>query len=133
MDELRKCPFCGEEVAIVEASGTAWAGREGDYIVCDKRCERVWMEASEKTIALWNTRPIEDALKKRLDEQETRPEYSYEDTHKYTDLRACLKKAVGEIVAYRNSAREKEQFGNWGGLDEALEVLDNYGLVEEDK
>ena len=50
-----------------------------------------------------------------------------------SDLRARLKKAVEEIVAYRNSAREKEQFGKWGGLDEALEILDNHGLLEDNK
>lgn len=105
--ELRPCPFCGGEAVIVETSGTAWKDREGEYIICDKECKRVWMEANEKTITLWNTRPTEEILENRINTQKEvvllHIDAERAAWKKYDDLRARLKKAVEEIKEFTYS------------------------------
>jgi hypothetical protein len=69
-DELRPCPFCGSEAIYCNKDGYSISSPRGkpffiDYATCDD------IECMGESIAFkvdkWNTRPIEDALRKQLD------------------------------------------------------------------
>ena len=55
MSELKPCPFCGSSNVATEKSL--------DLAYCDNCC-------AESNDDVWNTRPIEDALNKRIAELE---------------------------------------------------------------
>ena len=66
-EELRPCPFCGE-MPITENNFAACA---------NKSCptyDNYWTDPQILTIEQWNTRPIEDALNKRIAELEAENE-----------------------------------------------------------
>jgi hypothetical protein len=58
-EELKACPFCGEE-AILTKSGHG-------YLVYCSNCDG-WEPEENRAIKSWNTRPLEDALRKQLKE-----------------------------------------------------------------
>ena len=59
MTELKPCPFCGSEA--IDAS----YNEDGYMAVCSNRdCE---MDGDPLLTNTWNTRPIEDALRKQLE------------------------------------------------------------------
>ena len=64
MEALRACPFCGEDCA------TLMEDHRGCEIICenpdcDDMSEANWTR--EHAIEIWNTRPIEDALRAQVD------------------------------------------------------------------
>ena len=64
MSELKPCPFCGSEGAILDEPFY-----EDEYgCFCNKKCGAVGPcdEDGEKAIEFWNTRPIEDALRAEI-------------------------------------------------------------------
>lgn len=65
-DELKPCPFCGGQAEVTQVSNdTNWFGV---YCHSCENSEVVACGASspERAIELWNTRPLEDALRARL-------------------------------------------------------------------
>jgi hypothetical protein len=71
MDELAKCPFCGKDTVYIEQTG-----RLEMTLRCSAGCINYkqktihqtveWLR--ERMIADWNTRPIESALRARIEE-----------------------------------------------------------------
>ena len=64
MSELKACPFCGKKLAGTKdlfAGGTSWS--------CPDKCiERMKQPMPEEEFfAIYNTRPIEDALRSELE------------------------------------------------------------------
>lgn len=63
MSELKPCPFCGNEPVV-----------EGNLVACNNlNCpthDNYWTDPMIFTCDQWNTRPIEDALNKRIAELE---------------------------------------------------------------
>ena len=62
-EELRPCPFCGNEPVV-----------EGNLVACNNlNCptyDNYWTDPMIFTCDQWNTRPIEDALQSRIAELE---------------------------------------------------------------
>jgi len=64
MDELKLCPFCGRKAEKGE-------DRESYECVMCKDCTATVYSMDEDTdVELWNTRPIEDELRKRIEDLE---------------------------------------------------------------
>ena len=63
MNELKSCPFCGNEPVV-----------EGNLVACNNlNCptyDNYWTDPMIFTCDQWNTRPIEDALTARIAELE---------------------------------------------------------------
>ena len=63
MNELKSCPFCGNEPVV-----------EGNLVACNNlNCptyDNYWTDPMIFTCDQWNTRPIEDALQSRIAELE---------------------------------------------------------------
>ena len=74
MTELKRCPFCEGEAAILESPNTAWVQCERGHVRKEITLSPVLMSSStmedvRQTLTLaWNTRPIEDKLKEELKE-----------------------------------------------------------------
>lgn len=72
MKELKPCPFCGSDA---EMHFDRLCGKTIYMVKCsvDKcQCQEMgWHETEDEAIAIWNTRPIEDALRKRVEELES--------------------------------------------------------------
>lgn len=64
-EELKPCPFCGSEVTIRYVRG--FGMDTGNWIGCNN-CGHSYMWADESGIEIWNTRPLEDSLRKQLEE-----------------------------------------------------------------
>ena len=67
-DELKPCPFCGGTSVILDEPI-----HEDSYaVICNTKCGAIGPEDEdgEKAIEFWNTRPLEDALLKRVKELE---------------------------------------------------------------
>jgi len=61
-DELKPCPFCGEEDPTIERDGKWY------YITCRKcECTSDGDRGQSGAEKRWNTRPIEDELRRRWD------------------------------------------------------------------
>jgi len=61
MEELKACPFCKGE-------GKWWGGYlTGVRTYCQKCRAKINGETKAEVIAIWNNRPIEEALEKALD------------------------------------------------------------------
>jgi len=59
MGKLRECPFCGGEAELVG---------QGRAPECFVRCKCDLMSNFEEgAVSKWNTRPIEDSLKKEIE------------------------------------------------------------------
>jgi Lar family restriction alleviation protein len=62
-DKLKPCPFCGSEVS--QQINDAWYA---DYIRCKECGAEMKVNTGESVDVYWNTRPLEDALQKRIEE-----------------------------------------------------------------
>lgn len=99
MDELKPCPFCGQKAERSPINGSVCCpvrgiGKHTDYLRPDA----------------WQTRPIEDALQRRVEK-----------------LEMNIKEAVKEI-------EDSMQSADWevaSVYDGALLILKNHGLVED--
>ena len=129
-EELRPCPFCGSEARLPNNMD----GTPVDYETPDCRCVNsdcpiveIWMP-----IETWNTRPIEDALNKRIAELEAENEK--------------MKKRVTELawtdrptVLFDLKARiaELEEERRWIPVGERLpdigEMVKLYDVILEDE
>jgi len=67
MSDLKPCPFCGKEP---NQTSTELGDRPCFYYECEnpKCCaaEMGWHDTEQEAIDAWNTRPIEDALRKEI-------------------------------------------------------------------
>lgn len=65
-EELKRCPFCGEEARVEKIK----LGKQGLFrVICPECLTATHLREEEKNaVAEWNSRPIEDALQKELDE-----------------------------------------------------------------
>ena len=65
-ENLKSCPFCGEEARVEKLN----LGKEGLFrVICTECLTATHLREEEKNaVAEWNSRPIEDALQKELDE-----------------------------------------------------------------
>lgn len=66
-EKLKPCPFCGEEARVEKIN----LGKEGLFRVICPKCLTATThlrEEEKNAVAEWNSRPIEDALQKELDE-----------------------------------------------------------------
>lgn len=65
-EKLKRCPFCGEEASVEKLN----LGKEGLFrVICPECLTATHLREEEKNaVAEWNSRPIEDALQKELDE-----------------------------------------------------------------
>ena len=101
MSELKPCPFCGSEAARIELDGGfAWGecmkcGATSKVVLFITDTNDVRIAAAEKS---WDTRPIEDALNKRITELET----------ENARLREVIEK-IREITAEFSYDRKLEQ------------------------
>ena len=66
-EELRPCPFCGEEPV-----------QSGNFVACGNEncptCDNYWTDPQILTIEQWNTRPIEDELRAEIERLKVRIE-----------------------------------------------------------
>jgi hypothetical protein len=63
-NDLKPCPFCGNEVGIIHCVGSP--KMDGNWISCDT-CERAFIHASGDGVKIWNSRAIEDKLKAEIE------------------------------------------------------------------
>lgn len=64
-EELKPCPFCGSPSVTTQARHPSILPYFVECSTCDARGAR--REGREAAIAAWNSRPIEDALRDRID------------------------------------------------------------------
>ena len=65
--ELKPCPFCGETSLIIEDHENV----QDVHVLCKDCGARISFEGIRYTVASrWNTRPVEHALQKRIEELE---------------------------------------------------------------
>jgi Lar family restriction alleviation protein len=136
-DELRPCPFCGEDAAIVQHFITGVANHLNYFGRCTHCTIRTRdRRTKEGAIADWNCRPIESALEAQVKElqvelQETNHGFeiqrssSIASEKRLSDMRSRLKEAYKKIfdaapdmennVDYRNGVR--------GGINWAMRIL----------
>ena len=126
MSELKACPFCGEPPVV---------GLNG-YPRCP--IPGIGTHAGGMTVEEWQTRPLEDALQKRVEELE-----KLSNAHKklaclmdqqQIDLRASISKAVEEIENLRGFEPEDEYDTEWlHAVTRVLDILRKHGLIGEQK
>ena len=70
MNELKNCPFCGSRHIYHETPCTCQEICAKDWVKvrCIDCCASVRNTTKDKAITLWNHRPIEDQLRKALEE-----------------------------------------------------------------
>ena len=66
MKELKPCPFCGKEIQPMIVRGVLYA----NVLVCVACCAMVRLPLGGSADVIWNNRPREDELKKRIDKLE---------------------------------------------------------------
>jgi Lar family restriction alleviation protein len=133
MSEAKPCPFCGKNTAIL-----CEPENEDEYGVMCNYCgaQGGLDEDGEYAIVLWNTRPIEDALRAELDE--LRERYRWRDMasapkdgtfilirHKDTIDKAwwgrCFNPCVGRTYpAWMIYGMESEEYGTYQTIDKPL-------------
>lgn len=59
-EELKPCPFCGSKVELNIIPHDSWSSFQVYCETCDDSFHTT--EDKNKTIKLWNTRPVEDYL-----------------------------------------------------------------------
>ena len=142
MTKLKACPFCGEEPAIRNDDGVT-------MVLCNNfDCQN--SDNEEMSIAGWNTRPLEDALQKRIEGLEilsSAGNLASDCAMEYRDelgkLRQSLKKAIKEIMdkfgdeISISDVGDKTAMSNVTkkgvGLELALVVLKKHGLIESEE
>ena len=70
MDELKPCPFCGEQPELTTYFIKGTANHTNVYASCSCGHKTRSRKGVDGAIADWNTRPIEDALNARIAELE---------------------------------------------------------------
>ena len=71
-ETLKPCPFCGGEAVLCEIA----TGHPRFYMRCeDCHSEAGICATEEEAEMIWNSRPIEDALRKRVEELEVLTAY----------------------------------------------------------
>lgn len=105
--KLKPCPFCGGEANIAKGQIEFWA-----YCPhCGAQTE--FYETEREAAEAWNTRPIEDALQKELDEaREDNCENMEYHVAERKRLRKLLKSCCNEF-APRNSNYPVCSRANW--------------------
>lgn len=106
MDELKPCPFCGQKAERTPINGSVCCpvrgiGKHTDYLRPD----------------VWQNRPIEDALQKRVEELETH-----------------IKEAVKEIAGlsiYDIPEQGQEDDAKYEMKYKIIDILRKHGLVED--
>ena len=124
MSELKMCPFCQSVPKV------------GGGMLVHPICEcfgDVYIEWDK-----WQTRPLEDALQKRVEELE-----KLSNAHKklaclmdqqQIDLRASISKAVEEIENLRGFEPEDEYDTEWlHAVTRVLDILRKHGLIGGNK
>jgi Lar family restriction alleviation protein len=72
MEELKNCPFCGSE-SLVKQSISNGNGGFYRWVHCeDCNANGSWISDNISEIEGWNSRPIEDALQRRIDDLESK-------------------------------------------------------------
>ena len=61
-EEVKSCPFCGGKEVKLFKDGSIWV------VECMQCLAKVGATAEADVLDFWNSRPIEDALQKELDE-----------------------------------------------------------------
>jgi len=148
MSELKACPFCGKKDLIYDVEDHPELG-SSPFVEClTKDCfgftRVLYSDNVENAINKWNTRPLEDALQKRVEELE-----KLSNAHKklaclmdqqQIDLRASISKAVelleGELEFAKqfgtvNAPKRKEGYydGRADAAWFALDILRRHGLI----
>jgi len=149
MTKLKACPFCGEECISLEE----YIFGEGQHIATDKySCINDDCPATNGayTLPQWQTRPLEDALQKRIEGLEilsSAGNLASDCAMEYRDelgkLRQSLKKAIKEIMdkfgdeISISDVGDKTAMSNVTkkgvGLELALVVLKKHGLIESEE
>lgn len=90
MDELKPCPFCGGKKYIEKQTNDY-----GSYVIC-RKCGSAsgFFKMQKEAVEAWNSRQIEDALQKKLDESR---EDNAENMEYHVEERERLKKEIEEL------------------------------------
>ena len=104
MSELKACPFCGKKDLIYDVEDHPELG-SSPFVEClTKDCfgftRVLYSDNVENAINKWNTRPLEDALQKRVEELEKlvkiNSNSAIDFSNELGDLRASISEAVEE-------------------------------------
>jgi len=98
MSNLKPCPFCGTEPNHMTSE---LGDRPCFYYECDNpKCgaaEKGWHDTEQEAINAWNTRPIEDALRKEIAQlKKDRLEFKAQCFHKDETI-SVLKNRITEL------------------------------------
>jgi len=93
MSELKPCPFCGSEPTSSDEFDD-----EVLFYGCTKDIDCPLYDAPFVNMATWNTRPIEDALNKRIAELEAEVTKCHELQDSYCDRVAELESLVEQLI-----------------------------------
>ena len=94
-ENLKRCPFCGSEARVERIN----LGKEGLFRVICPECltgTTHLQEEEKNAVAEWNSRPIEDALQKELDESR---EDNVDNMEYHVAERERLKKEIVNVEA----------------------------------
>jgi len=142
MSELKACPFCGKKDLIYDVEDHPELG-SSPFVEClTKDCfgftRVLYSDNVENAINKWNTRPLEDALQKRVEELE-----KLSNAHKklaclvdqqQIDLRTSISKAVEEIENLRGFEPEDEYDTEWlHAVTRVIDILRKHGLIGGNK
>ena len=98
-ENLKSCPFCGGEAKCIEFYGMY------HVICCDCYIAGRDTLTRDKAIESWNSRPIEDALQKELDEsREDNADNIESHVAELEWLRKLLKSCCNEFVSFKPCA-----------------------------
>ena len=131
--ELKPCPFCGGEAGIP----TNLDGTPVDYEITDCCCKNDDCPLADywTPIKIWQTRPIEDALRKRIAELEMKIRHNAlwqasEDAEERAHLEklvpdlkkriAELEETVDRLIEAGNALSKVIKRAHWLGGDEAV-------------
>ena len=115
---LKPCPFCGGEAFYIKIMGNYEKPHE---IYCSKCNGAITEGRSEKQVVTnWNTRPIEDALNKRIAELEAELKITDELLKEATE-------AIGAVVACCTyNSNDDAKIGIYGIDQKAFTRIDQF-------
>lgn len=82
--ELKPCPWCGQIPKLTEYEGAQMPFCANDH--CPMVGDDTDPSTNEEAAAIWNTRPIEDALRAELEAARAEDEKDYADMRKFQAL-----------------------------------------------